>query len=67
MIIVLITVNNIGDSAIYSSRICTRVFLQLELKFTSDREDLLVEICILLSLVLFRPFRRGEIVKKIKI
>ena len=44
------------DSSIVSSRRCPRVFLQRGLKFTSDREDLLVEIYILLSLVFFVPF-----------
>ena len=53
-------VKHTGWSAIVSSRICPRVFLHLGLKFPSDREDFLVEIYILLSLVLFGPYRRGE-------
>ena len=57
---VVSTVNHTGDSTIYSIRICTISFLQIELEFTSDREDLLVEICILLSLVIFGTRRRGE-------
>ena len=43
-----------------SSRICKRVFIHIGLKFISDREDFLVEIYILLSLVLFGPYGRGE-------
>ena len=53
-------VNHTGDSSIVSIRICTRVFIHIGLKFISDREDFLVEIYILLSLVLFGKFVRGE-------
>ena len=54
----MIIVNNIAESAIVSSRICTGVFLHLGLKLPSDREDFLVEMWILLSLVLFGPCGR---------
>ena len=46
-------VKHTGESAIVSSRICPRVFIQLGMKFTSDRDDLLVEMRIFLILVLF--------------
>ena len=39
--------------------ICQRVFLQLGLTFSSDREDFLVKIFNFLSLVLFGPFAIG--------
>ena len=39
--------------------ICPRVFLHLGLDFTSDGEDFLVEMCILLSLEIFGPCRIG--------
>ena len=51
-------VNHDGDSAMVSSGICPRVFLLLGLKFHSDREEFLVEMCILLSLLTFGPCRR---------
>ena len=53
------TVNNTGELAIVSSRSCQILFIQLKLKFPSNRGDFLVEMCILLSLVIFRPCRRG--------
>ena len=43
-----------------SSRIFTRVFIHIGMKFLSDREDFLVKIYILLSLVLFGPQGKGE-------
>ena len=46
-----------------SSRICTPLFIHIGLKFPFDREDFLVEIYILLSLVLFGPYGRGEKVR----
>ena len=46
LIILVVTVNHTGESTIEYSRICTIVFLQLVLKFTSDRSDFLVEIYI---------------------
>ena len=45
--------NQTGDSFIVYSRISPRIFIQLGLKLLSDREDFLVEMYILLSLVLF--------------
>ena len=42
-----------------SSRRFPRVFIQLGMKFTSGREDFLVEMCILKSLICFGPCRRG--------
>ena len=42
----MITVNNTGYSSTESSRKLPRVFLQIILKFNSDREDFLDEICI---------------------
>ena len=47
-----------------SSRTLPRVFILLGLKFTSDREDFIVEMCILLSLVIFGPCGRGKKVGK---
>ena len=54
----MIIVNHNGDSAIVSSRICSRVFLLLGLKFLSDMEDFLFGMCILLSLVIFFAMRK---------
>ena len=51
-------VKNTGESDMVSSRICPRLFLHIGLKFTSDREYFLVEMCILWSLVIFRPCGR---------
>ena len=59
-ILLVSILKHIGESDILYSRICTRVFIHLGLKFTSDREDFLVEMCILLSLVVFGPCGRGE-------
>ena len=56
----MIIVNHAGDSAIVASRICPRVFLHLGLKFCSSREDFLVEMYILLSLVISGTCGRGE-------
>ena len=55
-----ITVKQTGDSSIVSSRKSPRVFLQIGLKFTPGREDFLVVIYSLLSLVLLGPCRRRE-------
>ena len=51
-IILVIELNHTGQSSIVCSRRCPIVFLHIGLKFSSDREYLLVEMCILLSLVL---------------
>ena len=48
-----------GDSAIVFSRRFTVVFLQIGMKFTSDRGDFLVEMYILLSLVFWGACGRG--------
>ena len=53
--------NHTGDLSLTYSRI---VFLQLGLNFPSDREDFLVEMFILLSLVLSGTHGRGAKVKK---
>ena len=53
-------VNHTGESYIVSSRRCPIIFLRIGLKVHSDREDSLVEICILLILVLLGPCGRGE-------
>ena len=58
------TVNHNGESTIESRRICPILILQIGLDFTSNKVNFFVEICILLSLVLFRPCRRGETVEK---
>ena len=42
------------------SRICSILFLHLGMKFTSDREDLLIEMFILISLVILQLCERGE-------
>ena len=62
-ILLVIIVNHTGESDIVSISIFPRVFLLLVLKSPSDRTDLLVEMCILLSLVVFRPCGRGAKVK----
>ena len=56
--LLLIIVNHTVELAIVSSIRCTRVFLHLGMKFTSDREDFLVEMYILLRRVLFEPCGR---------
>ena len=59
--ILLVTiVNNTLESDIVSRKRFPRVFLRLGLKFPSYREDFLVEKFILLSLVIFDPYRRVE-------
>ena len=58
-ILLEIIVNHTEESALLYSRISSRVFLQIELKFASDREDLLVEMCVLLSLLIFGPCGGG--------
>ena len=57
-IILVIVFNHTGESFMVSSRRCSRLFLQLGLRFPSVRGDFLVEIYILLSLVLFGTCRR---------
>ena len=52
-------VKHIEESDIVSSSIFPRVFIQLGLKFPSDREYFLVEIYILLSLVFSGPWEKG--------
>ena len=59
-ILLVSIVNHTGNSVIVYSRICPRVFIHIGMEFPSDREDLLVEMCILLSLVIFKPCGRGE-------
>ena len=54
-----IVVNHTVDSEIVSSRRCLRVFLHIGLKFLPNREDLLVEMYILLILVILGACRRG--------
>ena len=56
-------VKNTGELAIVSSERFPRVFLHIGLKFTYNREDFLVEICILLSLVILGTYVRGEKVR----
>ena len=60
-ILLMNIVNHTGESAIVSSRGCSRVFIQFSLIFTSDREDCLVEMCILLSLVFSDPCGSSQI------
>ena len=59
VIIVIRIVNHTEDTA--SSGIITRLFLQIEPKFTSDKEYFLFEMRILTSLVLWGACRKGEI------
>ena len=59
-IILVSIVNHTRESSIVSSKIYPRVFIQIGLKFTSDRGDFLVGMDILLSLVLFGPCGRRE-------
>ena len=58
-IVLVNIVNHTKESSIVSSRIYTRVFLYIGLQFPSDREDFLVEMCILLILVLLGPCGKG--------
>ena len=58
-IILVIIVNNTRESATVSSRIRPRVFLQIGIKFPSDREDFYFGMYIFLSLVLLGPVGRG--------
>ena len=58
-IILVRTLKYAGEPDKVSSRICPRLFTHIEMKFTSDRKDFLVEMYILLSLVPFRPFGIG--------
>ena len=51
-------VNRTGESAIVSSRICPRVFIQILLKFPSDREDFFVEMFFLVKLGTFQAIRK---------
>ena len=43
VIIFISTVHHTGESSIESSRRFPRVFLHIEIKFTSDREEFLIE------------------------
>ena len=52
------TEKHTGESTINSSRRDTRVFLQIGLKFTSDNGDLLLGVCILLTLMDLGTFGR---------
>ena len=60
MVLLVISLKHTGESDIVPSRMCLIVFLHIGLKFASDREDFLVEMFILLSLVIFGPCGRGE-------
>ena len=51
LIILARNLNHTRESSTEFSRICPRVFLYLELKFTFDKEDFLVEMFIFLILV----------------
>ena len=59
-IVLLRIVNHTGESAIVYSRTCPRLYVHIGMKVTSDREDFHVEMYILIILVLFRPYGRGE-------
>ena len=59
-ILLVSIVKHAGESAIVSSRRFPREFLQIELKFPSDREDSHVKMDILFSLVLLGTCGRGE-------
>ena len=59
-IILVITVNYTRESSIVSILICPRLFIQIGLEFTFDREDFLVEMHIFLSLLLFGTCGGGE-------
>ena len=59
-ILLVSIVNHTVNSVIVYSRICPRVFIHIGMEFPSDREDLLVEMCILLSLVIFGQSRKGS-------
>ena len=61
-IILSIIVNYSRDSSIVTIRIFPRIFLHLELKFTSDMREFILEVCILLILVRFGTYKRGKIV-----
>ena len=65
-ILLVIIIKHTEESAIVFSRIFPILFLRLGLKFISDREYFLVEMCILLSLVIFGLCGRGAKVGKIK-
>ena len=54
------TVKHTVELDILSSKRFSIVFIYLGLVFTSNREDFLVEIYILLRLVLFTPCGRGS-------
>ena len=59
-ILLVSIVNYTGELDIFSSRRRPRIFFQIGQKFTSDRYDFLVEMCILLRLILLGPCGRGE-------
>ena len=65
-IILVIIVKHTEDSSIFSSRICTRVFLQLGMKFLYEREDFCVEMYIFISLVVFGTYGRSSKVGEMK-
>ena len=65
-ILLVIIIKHTEESSIVFSRIFPILFLRLGLKFISDREYFLVEMCILLSLVIFGSCGRGAKVGKIK-
>ena len=44
-ILLVIIIKHTVELFVVSSRICPRVFLHLALKFPSDRQDFLVEMC----------------------
>ena len=57
-IILVIILKYTGESDTFSIGVCTRIFIHIGLKFSSYMEDLLFEMCNLLSLVIFAPCRR---------
>ena len=59
-ILLVIILKHTGELDIASSRRFPRVFLLIGLKFSSDREDFLVKMCIFLSMVLFGTCGREE-------
>ena len=64
-IILVIIVNHTGESDIVSSRRCPRVFFQIGLAFTYDREYLLVEMYIFSKPGAFQATRKRRKSRKI--
>ena len=59
-IVLLSIVKHTGESAIVCSRTCPILYVYIGMKVTSDREDFHVEMYIMIILVLFKPYGRGE-------